>query len=52
MCFNVSAIGKLLRTLHVHIRGILISGTSCNLQSSTEDYSLRFKNVILSRLIA
>lgn len=52
MRFNVSEIGKLLLTLHVHISGVLISGTSCSLQSSNEDYSLRLKNVILSRLIA
>lgn len=49
---NVSEIGKLFLTLHVHGSGVLISGTSCSLQSSNEDYSLRLKNVILSRLIA
>lgn len=52
MCFKVSEIGKLLLKLHVHISGVLISGTSCNLQSSKEDYSLHLKNVILSWLMA
>lgn len=52
MGFNVSEIGKLLLTLHVHISGVLISATSCSLQSSKEDYSLCLKSVILSPLMA